>query len=74
MQHADVIARLGGPRKVADALGIESANTVLYWGRQGRHIPAKFWLAITTMPGAADAGITLEALAAGRATTPAEAA
>lgn len=67
MTHADIIAKLGGPKPVADWLGISTPNTVTYWGRaqEGRSIPSRHWARLVTMPGAADAGITTDLLAAG---------
>ena len=51
MTHSDIIARLGGPKTVADFLGIANPNTVTYWGRwqEGRAIPARHWGALATM-------------------------
>jgi hypothetical protein len=62
MNASDIIQSLGGAARVAAHLGIP-ANTVTYW-RHRNSIPASRWLALTRMDGAAEAGITIEALAA----------
>lgn len=65
MTHADIIAKLGGAKPVAEFLGISNPNTVTYWCRaqEGRSIPWKHWARLVTMPGAKEAGVTLEVLA-----------
>ena len=66
MTHSEIIEALGGFRLVASDLGIQSANTVLYWTREGRSIPADRWHQIAQLPGAATKGVTVDALAAAR--------
>lgn len=60
-----IISALGGPANIAAHTGIP-ANTVAYW-KQRRSIPATRWLALTAMQGAAEMGVTVEALAAAHA-------
>jgi hypothetical protein len=65
--HPDIIRILGGCKQVAAELGIESANTVLYWTRRGRSIPPDRWHQIAQLPASQTHGITVDALAAARA-------
>ena len=60
MNHADAITALGGPAVVARGLG-QMTNTVVHWKRRGS-IPAAFWRRVAELPGAADAGVTIEEL------------
>lgn len=39
---ADILRSLGGPSRVAGALGISNPSTVIKWGLRGS-IPAKHW-------------------------------
>ena len=63
MTHADIIARLGGHRPVAAALGIGSENTVLYWTRPGRRIPPSYWTGIAAMAAEKGVAVSIETLA-----------
>jgi hypothetical protein len=62
-QHAKVIAKLGGARVVAEKLGIGNPNTVFYWTRPGRRIPAKFWHKIAELSAEAESPISIDQLA-----------
>lgn len=71
MDASQIIQALGGPAKIAAQIGVPP-NTVAYW-RHRNSIPANRWLAITRVDGAADAGVTAEALAAAFAAQPEQA-
>ena len=60
--HAQVVAALGGPASLAEALGVENVNTVLYWTRPGRRIPAKFWHRISALTAGTATEITIDRL------------
>ena len=42
---SDILRSLGGPSRVAAALGISNPSTVIKWGLRGS-IPAKHWPAL----------------------------
>ena len=67
MDASEIIKALGGPTKIATQLGLPP-NTVTYW-RHRNSIPANRWMAIIRLDGAADAGVTIEALAAAFSTS-----
>jgi hypothetical protein len=56
--HADIIKRLGTPKRVAMLLPGVAANTVACWSKSGRTIPARYWVALAETAAARKAGIT----------------
>lgn len=60
MTHADIIRLLGGPTKLARALGV-AHKAPLHWRLRG--IPARFWHQIEQLPAAVDANITAKNVA-----------
>ena len=59
IDHSDLITQLGGPAKVASALGIDNDVNVRAWKMRNR-IPPEYWPAMISMADGADLTVSAD--------------